>query len=339
MLGASTRGGGKIGHIFKEIISLENLFIAWQEFKRGKERKHDVQVFAMNVEDHLFELHTDLKSVSYKHGDYTAFVVCDPKRRDIHKASVRDRVLHHAIHRVIEPIFDKAFIFDSYSSRKNKGTHAANRRFRAFAWKLSRNNTKTVWVLKADIRKFFDSVNHRILIGLLEKRLEDPRLLILLEEIIRSFRGGEGSGIPLGNLTSQLFSNVMLDPFDQYVKRSLRIKNYIRYADDFTILSSDAYQLETLIPFLESFLKQELGLELHPMKLSIQAWHQGIDFLGYVSFPIHSVLRTKTKKRVLKRFDNGELNEASIQSYLGILSHCRAKRLAIQLKSTLNAYS
>ena len=327
-------GGGKIGHIFEEIISLENLFVAWQEFKRGKEKKHDVQVFSLNVEDYLFALHADLKSGSYKHGDYTAFVVCDPKRRDIHKASVRDRVLHHAIHRIIEPIFDRVFVFDSYSSRKNKGTHAANRRFRALAWKLSRNNTRRVWVLKADIRKFFDSVNHRILIGLLEKRLEDPRLFALLEEIIRSYRGGEGMGIPLGNLTSQLFSNVILDPFDQYVKRTLRFKYYIRYADDFVILSTNKNELELLIPFLETFLKQELQLDLHPRKLSIQPWHRGIDFLGYVSFPHHSVLRTKTKQRMLKRLDTG-LSEFAFQSYLGILRHCCGDNLRKTLKAIL----
>jgi retron-type reverse transcriptase len=203
-------GGGDIfnGHdLFIKIISVSNLFTAWSEFKRDKIKKNDVSSFAVSLEEELFNLHHLLKSDQYKHDKYTAFYVHDPKLRSIHKAKVIDRVFHHALVRIIEPIFDKGFIFDSYSSRKNKGTYEAGKRFRKFAWKLSNKNTKTVWILKCDIKKFFDSVDHDILISLLLQKIKDEKVTKLLIQIIKSFQSQPGKGIPLGNLTSQLFSN------------------------------------------------------------------------------------------------------------------------------------
>jgi len=244
------RGGGHHSDLYGEIISLQNLVSAWQEFKTGKIKKTDVSSFAVNLEEHLFAIHQILKTESYQHGKYTPFFVHDPKLRSIHKAKVIDRMLHHAIVRVIDPIFDKSFIFDSYSSRRNKGTHEAGKRFRKFAWKLSENNTKTVWILKCDIKKFFDSVNHDILIGIIKRKLNDEKVIELLSTIVYSFTTKEGRGIPLGNLTSQIFSNVYLDVLDQFVKRKLQVKYYIRYADDFIFLSRDKAYLESLIPDL-----------------------------------------------------------------------------------------
>lgn len=190
---------------FEEIISLENLFGAWRKFKKGKMKKKDVQEFALNLEDNIFGLHEDLKSGNYHHSNYTSFFVRDPKLRHIHKVIVRDRLMHHAVCRIIEPIFEKTFIFDSYSSRRDKGTYKAIRRFKKFAWKLSQNDIKTVWVLKCDVRKFFDSVNHNILLGLIKNRIKDEQALGLLEKVIKSYNKEKGKGLPLGNLTSQLF--------------------------------------------------------------------------------------------------------------------------------------
>ena len=149
-------GGRFNSHDFYErIISLENLFLAWSEFQIGKSKKEDVQKFALNLEDNIFALRKELLAEIYQHSNYTSFCICDPKLRHINKASVKDRIMHHATMRIIESLFDKSFIFDSYSSRKNKGTHRAVKRLKKFAWKLSQNNTKTVWVLKCDIKKFF----------------------------------------------------------------------------------------------------------------------------------------------------------------------------------------
>lgn len=288
--------------MYDDITSFSNILRAWSEFLIDKKRRSDVLEFSANMEENLISLHNDLVSKKYQHGGYTSFVVNDPKRRIIHKASVRDRLLHHVIHRVLYPYFNKKFIFDSFSSRKLKGTHVGRKRFRDFVWKLSRNRTKTVWILKVDIKKYFDSINHQILIDLLQKSfIYEPSLLSLLSNVINSFSKTEGTGIPLGNLTSQLFSNIYLNPLDHYAKRILKIKYYIRYADDIVILSDSKGFLENTLLQLQEFVKNRLKLSFHRDKISIQPWHKGVDMLGFVSFPHKTIMRQSTKKRMLKK--------------------------------------
>lgn len=330
-------GGGLNSHkFFEKITSLENLFSAWNEFRKGKENKIDVQEFFLNLEDNIFELHNDLRNNNYRHSSYKSFYLHDPKLRHIFKARVRDRILHHAIVKVIGPIFEKSFIFDSYSSRKNKGTHKAISRFRYFAQKLSKNNSRTIWILKCDVRKFFDSVNHDIIIYQIDNKVKDTKAVELIKNIVDSINTHENSGIPLGNLTSQLFSNIYLDNFDQFIKRQLRVKYYLRYNDDFMILSLDKQFLNNLLPVIGSFLKEKLKLELHPQKVTIKNWYQGVDFLGYVTFPYHAILRTKTKQRILRKIKRNRQQlktdllhqksfSQSLESYLGLLKHCRGR--------------
>ncbi len=333
--------------MYRKIIARENIFAAWREFQNGKTNKTDVLAFSEHFEKELLVLADDLLSGKYRHGTYRAFTVCDPKRRSIHKGCVRDRVLHHAVHRILEPEFDKVFIYDSYSSRKKKGVHCARKRFQKFAQKLSRNGTKTVWVLKCDIRKFFDSVDHEILLSEIQKTTCPQDLMGLLKEIVSSYESHIGKGIPLGNLTSQLFSNVYMHPFDTFVKRTLRIKYYIRYADDFVFLSQDKVYLQGLIPLLSRFLKEKLKIEMHPQKLTIEPWHRGIDFLGAVLFPTHEVLRTKTKQRLLKRVSDGvalykndsiayDTMRARVASYMGVVSHVKSRKIKKQIIKRLS---
>ena len=347
--------------LFSRINLIENLLASWQKFSKGKIDKPDVLKFSFELEKNLFDLHYDLKNNQYRHGYYSSFCVCDPKLRHIHKASVKDRVLHHAIMRIIEPIFDKIFIFDSYSSRKGKGVHKAILRLKKFAWKLSRNNTKTVWILKCDIRKFFDSIDHEILFRLIKKEISNQAFLELIKEVIDSypfrldlhehkFKEGEVAvcdyGIPLGNLTSQLFSNVYLNPLDHFVKRILKERYYLRYADDFVILSHDRYYLENLVLIIRVFLVDKLKLKLHPNKIILRKWNQGVDFLGYVMFPHHTIMRPKTKRRMLGKIKNscqllekgllakGSFNH-SLQSYLGMLKHCFSYSIEKEIKNFL----
>src|SRR4030042_2370599 len=197
---------------FEEIISVENLLDAWQEFESGKKSRKDVQEFSLRLMDNIFLLYHDLLNHTYKHGGYQAFKINDPKPRDIHKATVRDRLLHHAIYRILYPFFDRIFIADSYSCQNNKGTHKAIDRFRAFAWKVSRNNTRTCWVLKCDIRKFFANINHGILLKTLQKYIPDENVIWLLENVIGSFssENGKNIGFPLGKLTFPLFLNIFI---------------------------------------------------------------------------------------------------------------------------------
>lgn len=342
-------GGGlkrrKICHnIFSEIISLENLFLAWNEFKRGKTKRFDVQQFEFNLEDNLFQLYQELKNKTYKHSEYTSFCVQDPKLRHIHKAKVRDRIVHHLISKYLNNIYDKTFICDSYSCRKNKGTHKAIERLNRFSFLMSRNNTRNFYALKCDIRKFFDSMDHDILIEILIKRIKDKDFLWLISEIIDSFKKFNNKGIPLGNLTSQYFANIYLNELDKFVKHKLKIRYYIRYMDDFVILDNNRDYLGKITDSIEKFLSDNLKLSLHPDKILIRKYQQGVDFLGYITLPHCRILRTKTKRRIFKRiedkindFKNGEISRESlnqtIQSYLGVLSHCDSHKLKQLLKN------
>ena len=309
---------------FEDIISIDNLLFAWEEFIKGKRNKKDVCEFSFYLMDNILSLYEDLKNHVYKHGGYQRFRINDPKPRIIHKADVRDRLLHHAVYRILYPFFDKTFISDSFSCRNNKGTHKAINRFRDFAYIVSKNNTRTCWILKCDIRKFFSSIDQHILINILEQHVSDNNIINLLEEIILSFKP---NGLPLGNLTSQLFANVYLNEFDQFVKHILRIKYYIRYADDFVVLSGNKRYLENMIPLIDNFLQNELKLILHPDKVYIRKLNSGIDFLGWISFFDYRILRAKTKIRMLKRIEKNPSPE-TLNSYLGFLKHgnsCKIK--------------
>jgi retron-type reverse transcriptase len=310
--------------MFETIISFENLCAAWQEFVLGKRKKQDVAEFSLNLSANLYTLHEELKNKTYEHGEYHEFGISDPKPRRIHKATVRDRVLHHAMYRVLYPYFDQKFVCDVYSCRDDKGVHLAIRRFTDFARKVSKNDTRTCWVLKCDILKFFASVDQATLMRILGKHISHRDTLWLLLKVIGSFENSPGKGLPLGNLTSQLLVNVYMNEFDRFVKHDLRERYYVRYADDFVFLREDRGALETLIPKIGGFLELELKLSLHPRKVSIKTWASGVDFLGWVCFPGHKVLRTNTKRRALKRI-TADPNPSRVASYLGMLKYGNAR--------------
>jgi hypothetical protein len=245
-------------------------------------------------------------------------------------------------------LFDDHFIHFSLSSRKGKGIHFGITHLRRFILKISANGGKPCFALKMDIKRFFDTIDHEILKKLICKRLTDEKTLLLVDTIINSFTkiAGKKSGIPLGNATSQLFANIYLHVLDDFIKQSLREKFYLRYCDDFIILSSDFHHLQSLINPIHEFLKNNLLLELHPNKISIRSINQGIDFIGYVLFTKHMLLRPRTKKRMLKRLQNtfrsfyvGRTEpttmDQQLQSYLGMLSHANQYSLSTLLK---NAY-
>ena len=283
--------------------------------------------------NNILALHEELTQQLYSHSAYHAFRISDPKPRQIHKATVRDRIVHRAIYRILYPYFHQRFIYDSYSCRLGKGTHKAVKRFVIKTAKLSRNDTKVVWVLKCDIRKFFASIDQEILLGLLKKQVPDQNIIWLIEKIIHSFNSGvSGKGLPLGNLTSQLFSNIYLNELDQFVKHILKAKHYLRYADDFVILSRDKDYLLEMTPKIADFLSEQLKLELHPDKVFLQTIASGVDFLGWVNFLKHRVLRTATKRRMFKRLQNNS-NQEVVNSYLGLLKWGNGRKLSIKIIS------
>lgn len=324
-------------HSYEDIISLENLLIAWQEFIRGKRLRADVLNFERNLMLNLLSLNERLVGMTYRHCSYESFNISDPKPRVIHKASVGDRVLHRALYRRLYPFFDRTFIHDSYSCRNDKGTHRALKRFTVLARRASANHRRTAWVLKCDIRKFFASIDHEILMGVLNSRIGDKRIVWLISQIVNSYNSGiSNAGLPLGNLTSQLFANVYMDLFDKFVKHELRTRFYIRYVDDFLLMSDDPQELERSQRQIKMFLWQQLRLEFHPYKNEIKALSSGsgVDFLGWVHFTSHRVLRTSTKRRMLNVLNSKVCHESAV-SYRAMLQHGNAMNLINHLDSII----
>jgi retron-type reverse transcriptase len=301
---------------FTTICSVKALNTAWRKFSRCKKSRIDVAEFQKDLVRNINNLRRLLESGKYVHGAYHMFKICDPKQRTIHKAVVADRLVHQAIVSAIEPVFEKQFIYDSYSCRINKGTHAGVKRLNLFLHRASKNNSQKVYVLKCDVRQFFASIDHEILIELIQNKISDAQTLDLIKIIIDSHSSDVNKGIPLGNVTSQLFANIYLHELDWFMKQNLGIKYYLRYCDDFVIVSTDNAYLHSLIEPIRQFLINNLKLELHPNKISIRAWLQGVDLLGYVSRPHSTTIRTKTKKRMLTR-----ANDNNLSSYLGICKH------------------
>ena len=219
--------------------------------------------------------------------------------------------------------------------------HKALNQFQSFGRKASLNHTKTAWVLKCDVRKFFASIDQGILIGILRERILDRDVLWLLERVIESFysplpalpleKRGRKPGLPLGNLTSQLLVNIYMNEFDQFAKHRLKAKYYIRYADDFVVMSQDREWLKGILIEIGKFLDGRLHLKLHPKKVSIETIASGVDFLGWVHFPDHLVLRTVTRKRMFRNIRAKEGKKETVQSYLGLLSHGNAFGLEKQI--------
>jgi RNA-directed DNA polymerase len=216
---------------YDDVVTFSNVLESWNDFVSGKRKREDVNEFAVHVVDNLLDLFNDLKISTYFHGSYEEYVICDPKKRTIHKATVRDRVVHRLLYNALYNYFDKRYIHDSYSCRVGKGTHKAQARFRHFVNVVSKNYTKQCYLLKFDIKKCFESVDTEILKSILSWHVDDMRLKNLIFVIIDSFP----KGLPLGNLTSQLFINIYLHELDWYCKQTLKCRDYLRYADDIMI--------------------------------------------------------------------------------------------------------
>lgn len=333
--------------IFEKMISPENLFRAWESFKSDKKKKRDVQMFELKLEENIFRLYRELRGRSDRHGGYSSFFVQDPKQRHLHKPTGRDRVLHHAAFSVLNPLFEETFIPASFSCRIEKGTHKGVDALGKMIREESKNYSRPCFILKCDIKKFFDTVDHGILLDTMNRRVKDPDVQWLLQEIVGSYSSGlSGSfrkrGVPIGNLTSQLFANVYMNELDQFAKHELGIKHYARYTDDFVIVGESREVLSDIIKPIDKFLREELALELHPKKVSIRKCRQGADFLGYIEFPYYRKIRTKTKKRIFKKmkervreYEAGMRSEESLnqclQSYLGVLSHADAYKIREEL--------
>ena len=300
----------RIKNLFPEIYSVNNLIEAAYKARRGKKYKEGPRRFFMNFEEEIMTLHFELASATYQPGPYRTFTIYDTKPRLISAAPFRDRVVHHALCNVLEPIYERSFIYDSYACRKGKGTHAAVDRFQQFMQGAD-------YVLKCDIRKYFPSIDHEILKTLLRRKIGCPGTLWLLDTILDNsneqvdatdwFPGDtllspleRRRGLPIGNQTSQFLGNVYLDPLDHFLKDTLGVKRYIRYVDDFVLLADDKATLWEWKRELDGFLARHLRLRVHTHKHFVAPVTEGIAFLGYRVFPTHARLLPASSRRFAK---------------------------------------
>ncbi len=329
--------------LYPKIYDFENLERSFRKARRGKRHKSNVASFELNLDQELLSLHDELKDQSYRPGGYRHFHIYERKPRRISAAPFRDRVLHHALCNVLEPIWEARFIHDSYACRKGKGTHAALDRSTHFARRYP-------YVLQCDIVQFFPSVDHEILHRLLARYIACPPTLDLIQQIIASgqsihderyemewFPGDDllavarPRGLPIGNQTSQFWANVYLHELDQFIKQGLHCRAYLRYCDDFMLFADDKPTLHRWRREIETFLVN-LRLKIHAHKTSVHPVATGIPFLGLTVFPTHRRLRRQNGiafqrrfKRQLKQFEQGEITreqlDQSVRAWIGHAGH------------------
>ena len=319
---------------WEELISLENIHRAWKNFFVGKQHKRDVVFFAHNIEFELYSLHNELRQGIYHHGGYERFKVYDPKERTIHKATVRDRVVHRMLYNYLLPIFNPRWLDCSFSCRPGFGQRRSIFTVERALFKISRNYTKIAWAVKCDIRRFFDSIDHEILYRLLCRSVADTNVRALLWKIICSFSTEGNRGIPIGNLTSQIFANTYLHGLDAFVKHQLKQPFYFRYADDFICLVDNKFAAEQFVNETRNWLARALSLELHPRKIVIRSTEWGIDWLGVVLFPGYRVLRPTTRRRIINNIQSAvrdgediETLQGTLASYAGLLQPVARKKI------------
>lgn len=323
---------------YQKISSPHNIWLAWLDYRRGKRLKPAVRDFEYKLEENLTSLITELQNGTYHHGGYGKFIVRDPKQRVISCPLVRDHIVHRAIYNVLYPFFDRIFSPFSFSCRQNKGTHAAISFVHKYARQVSQNYSKDCWILHGDVKKCFDSIDHEILLSLLAKRIYCPETMNLLKKVIASYKISTkstanrvcDSGIPLGNLTSQLFINVYLHELDFFVKEKLLIKHYVRYADDFVAIFSSRSSCDHYAQIIRKFLKKELLLDFPISHEKIHKLTRGAEMFGVKLLPFYYKLRVSTYSRSVKLLEkrcvdhaknniNTETLNSSWQSVLGML--------------------
>jgi hypothetical protein len=280
---------------YSQIVNWDNIYLAYKKAAKGRYYRQDVLIFNTKLEENLLLIKKQLEEEKYHFGPYRKRIIHEPKRRVISIAPFSDRIVHHAICQVVEPFFDKGFIFDTYACRSNKGNQAAIKRLRH--WLSGR---RFIWAWQGDIYHYFSSIDQQILLGEIGRFFNDQKIIKLLDKVISSYtdEAGQQVGLPIGNLTSQLFANIYLNPLDHFIKRNLKQRYYIRYMDDLLILSNDQEQLRKSWLKIDDYLSNKLKLTLHSKKVQIVKIKNGFNFLGYR----HFINYYRPKKETFKRF-------------------------------------
>lgn len=312
----------RISNLYSKVYEMENLIQADQTAQKGKSRQYGVKLHNMHPEANLHLLQTILVNKTYKTSDYVTFKVYEPKERDVYRLPYfPDRITHHAIMNIMEPIFVSTFTADTYSCIKGRGIHSASRKLK----KVLKDVEGTQYCLKLDIRKFYPSVDHDILKQLLRRKIKDADLLWLLDEIIDS-----ADGLPIGNYLSQYFANFYLTGFDHWIKEVIKVQYYFRYADDIVILSDSKPYLHALRAEIGIYLAEILNLDIKGNYQVFPVERRGIDFLGYKFFHTHTLLR-KTIKKSFARAVSRNASKESIASYRGWAKHANTINLIKKL--------
>ncbi|MEQ1678599.1 MAG: reverse transcriptase domain-containing protein, partial [Chitinophagaceae bacterium] len=299
-------------NLYQQIISLDNLRLAEAKARKGKQWQYGVQVFDRNAESNLLALQQMLIDKTYRTSAYTIFKVYEPKERDVYRLPYYpDRILHHAVMNVMEPLFVKTFTADTYSCIKKRGIHAAANAVK----KALKDQPGTQYCLKMDVKKFYPSINHAVMKQLIRRKIKDADLLWLLDEIIDS-----ADGLPIGNYLSQYLANFYLTYFDHWLKEQQQVKYYFRYADDLVILSHSKEHLHSLFTNIEQYLNEKLKLTVKSNWQVFPVAARGIDFVGYVFYHTHTRLR-KGIKQNFARMMAKKPNTQSIASYCGWTKH------------------
>ncbi|WP_319557887.1 reverse transcriptase/maturase family protein [Thiomicrorhabdus sp.] len=320
--------------IYGEIYAFDNLLTAYKKCRKGHRYQTTALRYHENFEENLVNLQNHLIWNSWEPGKAKFFTVTDPKMREITAPPFKDRVLHHALHQVIEPYFERRFIFDSYACRKGKGVYQAADRLQYFLRKAKRELGNGFYIVKCDIKKYFASIQHSILLTQFTKTIPDQQVCHLFELAIKGYGFDDGIGMPVGALTSQLSGNIMLDPLDHKIKDDWGCKYYLRYMDDFVVLVKDKAAAKLMLANIEREVNA-LGLTLNP-KSGYFPWQRGVDFCGYRAWPTHRLPRKRTVKRAktriaksIKKYQKEQATfkgvRAHIFSFMAYMNRCDAK--------------
>jgi retron-type reverse transcriptase len=321
------------GGLWEKILSHENINLAYRNAALHKSSMRNVKKFAQHAEANLEKIRTSLVEKKFTTSRYMEKTVYEPKQRTIYVLPFApDRIVQHALMNVLVPIWDNLFITDSYACRRGKGIHAGSVR----TMEAVRRNK---YVLKCDISKFYPSINQDILLGIIKRKIKCPDTLWLIEDIIHSFPGGKN--VPIGNYTSQWFGNLYLNELDQYIKHELKIKDYVRYCDDFCLFDNDKHKLKICRDKIGDFINNKLDLTFS--KCDVFPVSHGVDFLGYRHFDNYILLRKRTTKRVVKRlaalpklYERGKITKeqyrSSVASTYGWLKRANTYNLRVKIQ-------
>lgn len=315
----------RIGNLYTKIYDLDNLYLAYSKAKTGKSKSKGVIQFESDLDNNILRIQKELIEQTYITSEYNVFTIRDTKERTIYSLPFRDRVVQHAIMNIIESLWTSVFISHSYSSIKGKGIHGAWKHIR----RDMKNRKQTQYCLKMDITKFYPSINHHIMKQIIRKKIKDEKLLHLLDGIIDS-----APGMPIGNYLSQFLANLYLSYFDHWLKEVKRVKYYYRYADDLIILGDSKQNLHLLRIEIQTYLCENLNLKLKPNYQVFPVVSRGIDFIGYIFYHTHTMLRKRIKKnfcRCVAKLNRKVLTakdyRIKICSWLGWCKYCNSKNL------------